>query len=109
MIGGITRRLSFVVAASLSRQHRLVTRGMLLAGLAFAFGVSDCSIQRDLYRAISHDALLTNGADVTLTAAPGADASDFLKQMRNLPGVLGAEPLQHSLRSSAATFKISTA
>ncbi len=95
MIGGITRRLSFVVAASLSRQHRLVTRGMLLAGLAFAFGVST-AVFNATYTAQSHvDALLTNGADVTLTSAPGADASRLLTQLRDIPGVLGAEPLQH--------------
>ncbi|MDQ2663831.1 MAG: FtsX-like permease family protein [Candidatus Eremiobacteraeota bacterium] len=87
--------LSGLVAASLARQHRLVTRGMLLAGLAFAFGVST-AVFNTTYAAQSRvDAELTIGADVAVTALSGPPPSQKLAALRGIPDVVAAEPMQH--------------
>ncbi|MDQ6767964.1 MAG: ABC transporter permease [Candidatus Eremiobacteraeota bacterium] len=95
MIGGISGRLSRLVAAALSRQHGLVTRGMLLAGLAFAFGVSTAVFNATYSQQSRVDAQLTNGADVTVTGSAAAPASNDLPALRRITGVLDAEPMQH--------------
>jgi putative ABC transport system permease protein len=95
LIRGISGRLSHLVAAALSRQHRLVTRGMLLAGLAFAFGVSTAVFNATYNEQSRVDAQLTNGADVTVTGTAAAPAALDLAALRRLPGVLDAEPMQH--------------
>jgi putative ABC transport system permease protein len=41
------------------------------------------------------DAELTNGADVTVTGTSAAPASRALDRLSRLPGVAGAEPMQH--------------
>lgn len=95
MLRPLSGRLSAVVAAALSRQHALVTRGMLLAGLAFAFGVST-AVFNATYAAQSRvDARLTNGADVTVAGVPSAPASRDLPRLRAIRGVVAAQPMQH--------------
>ncbi len=95
LLRGISGTLAALVAASLARQHRLVTRATLLAGLAFAFGVST-AVFNTTYAAQSRvDAELTNGADVTVTGTTDAPPSRKLAKLRALPGVAAAEPLQH--------------
>jgi putative ABC transport system permease protein len=95
LLRGISGTLATLVAASLARQHGLVTRATLLAGLAFAFGVST-AVFNSTYAAQSRiDAELTNGADVTVTGTTDAAPSKHLAQLRALPGVLAAEPMQH--------------
>jgi putative ABC transport system permease protein len=94
-LAGIAGRLADTVAATLARQQRIVTRGMLLAGLAFAFGVST-AVFNATYAAQSHvDAELTNGADVTITGSTAAPPSRELARFRAIPGVLAAEPMRH--------------
>jgi putative ABC transport system permease protein len=91
----IAGRLADAVAATLGRQQRLVTRGMLLAGLAFAFGVST-AVFNATYAAQSRvDAELTNGADVTITGTAAAPPSRELARFRAIPGAIAAEPMQH--------------
>ena len=95
MLAGVAGNLADLVAASLSRQHRLVTRGMLLAGLAFAFGVST-AVFNATYAAQSRvDAELTNGADVAVTGQTAAPPSRDIEALRRIPGVRAAEPMQH--------------
>ena len=95
LLRGISGTLAALVAASLARQHRLVTRATLLAGLAFAFGVST-AVFNSTYAAQSRvDAELTNGADVAVTGTTDAPPSQRLAQLRALPTVIAAEPMQH--------------
>ena len=94
-LSGIAGPLSGLVASSLGRQHRLVTRGMLLAGLAFAFGVST-AVFNATYAAQSRiDAELTNGADVAITGLSGSPPSRDITAYRRIPGALAAETMQH--------------
>lgn len=91
----IARNLADIVAASLARQHVLVTRGVVLVSLATAFAVAT-GIFNTTYSAQGRvDAALTNGADVTVTGTTSAPASAVLAQLQALPGVTAAQPLQH--------------
>ena len=95
LLGGLAGPLAPLVVASLARQHRLVTRATLLAGLAFAFGVST-GVFNATYAAQSRvDAQLTNGADVTVTGGSDAPPSARLATLRRLPGVTAAAAMQH--------------
>ena len=63
----LARALSPIVAASVSRQARLITRGVVLVTLAFSFAVST-AVFNTTYNVQSRvDAALTNGSDVTVT------------------------------------------
>ncbi|MGH7708908.1 MAG: FtsX-like permease family protein [Vulcanimicrobiaceae bacterium] len=95
VLSGLAGRLGGVVAATLSRQHRLVTRGMLLAGLAVAFGVSTAVFNATFAAQSRVDAQLTNGADVAVTGLAGAPPSRDLAKLRAIPGVVAAVPMQH--------------
>ncbi|HEX8008173.1 MAG TPA: FtsX-like permease family protein, partial [Trebonia sp.] len=88
--------LSGTVAASLSRQRRMLTRTATLLALAIVFAAST-SIFDTTYRAQARvDALLTNGADVTVTESTGAQAPPSAAQaIARVPGVGSVEPLQH--------------
>lgn len=91
----VARNLTDVVAASLGRQHVLVTRGVTLVALAFAFAVAT-AVFNTTYNAQSRvDAQLTNGADVTVTGTSAAPPGDLLASLRDLPGVAGIQPMQH--------------
>ncbi len=87
--------LAPIVTASVSRQHGVVTRAMLLVALAFAFGVST-AVFDDTYSAQSRvDAQLTNGADVSVTGTTAAPPSSLLGRLGAIPGVVAAAPMQH--------------
>jgi putative ABC transport system permease protein len=88
--------LSGVVAASMSRQRRSLSRGLVLVALAASFALS-VGIFDTTYAAQARvDAQLTNGADVAVTtpAATGLPAN-LAATVRGLPGVVAAEPMQH--------------
>lgn len=88
--------LSGTVAASLSRQRRILTRTVTLLALAIVFAASTATFDTT-YRAQARvDALLTNGADVTVTESSGAQAPPSTAQtIARVPGVASVEPLQH--------------
>jgi putative ABC transport system permease protein len=88
--------LSGTVAASLSRQRRILTRTVTLLALAIVFAASTAVFDAT-YRAQARvDALLTNGADVTVTESPGAHVPPALAQtIARVPGVSSVEPMQH--------------
>ena len=91
----LARDLSGIVAASLSRERWRLTRGVVFVALAFSFAVST-AVFNTTYNAQSQvDAELTNGADVTVTGTTAAPAGSKLAQLRALPGVAAAQPLQH--------------
>lgn len=89
--------LSSVVAAALSRQRVLVTRGVVLVAIAFSFAVST-AVFNTTYNAQSRvDAELTNGADVQVAVFPGKGgiATSLQVRLKALPGVVGLQPMQH--------------
>jgi putative ABC transport system permease protein len=95
MLGPLARSLSGVVAASLSRQQDRMTHGAGLVLLAFAFATST-AVFNTTYNAQSRvDAELTNGADVTVTGTAAAPPTSKLAELKALPGVIAAQPMQH--------------
>ncbi|MEW5935728.1 MAG: ABC transporter permease, partial [Bacillota bacterium] len=87
--------LSGVVAASLGRQRPLLLRGAALVALATAFAVSTSIFNATYNDQVRVDAVLTNGADVTVTGNANAPAGEHLAALRALPGVADAQPLIH--------------
>jgi len=88
--------LSGTVAASMSRQRRILTRTVTLLALAIVFATSTAVFDATYRQQARVDALLTNGADVTVTESPGALAPPALAQaIARVPGVSSVEPLQH--------------
>jgi len=95
LLAPLNRSLSGLVAASLSRQRMLMTRGIVLVALAISFAVST-AIFNTTYNAQSRvDAELTNGADVTVTGPTATPPGARLASLRAIPGVVAAQPMQH--------------
>ncbi len=88
--------LSGVVAASMSRQRRLLSRGLMVMALTASFAVST-AVFNATYAAQSRvDAQLTNGADVTASTTGGAGLpAGTVAAVRRLPGVVAAQPMMH--------------
>jgi putative ABC transport system permease protein len=88
--------LARAVSAMLGRQRRLVSRSVVLLALALAFAISTATFNATYRQQAEVDAQLTNGADVTVTASPGADTppSEAAK-IAAVPGVKAVEPMQH--------------
>jgi putative ABC transport system permease protein len=85
--------LAPIVAASVSRQARLITRGVVLVTLAFSFAVST-AVFNTTYNAQSRvDAELTNGSDVTVTGTTAYPAGPLLDRISRLPGVRAARAM----------------
>jgi putative ABC transport system permease protein len=92
----VTGQLAGTVAATLSRQRRPLVRAITLLSLAIAFAVSTSTFNATYRQQAEVDALLTNGADVTVTVAPGEPANpDTQARLAGLPGVTTVEPIQH--------------
>jgi putative ABC transport system permease protein len=92
----LAHRLAGVVAASMSRQRRGLSRGLVLMGLTASFAIS-VAIFNTTYASQSRvDAQLSNGADVTVatTAAAGLPAG-LADAVTKLPGVAAVQPMQH--------------
>jgi putative ABC transport system permease protein len=87
--------LSPIVAASVSRQARLITRGVVLVTLAFSFAVST-AVFNTTYNVQSRvDAALTNGSDVTVTGTTAYPAGQLLDTISKVPGVQAARAMIH--------------
>ena len=87
--------LSPIVAASVSRQARLITRGVVLVTLAFSFAVST-AVFNTTYNVQSRvDAALTNGSDVTVTGTTAYPAGQLLDSISKVPGVRAARAMIH--------------
>jgi putative ABC transport system permease protein len=89
-------RLSGVVAAAMSRQRRVLSRGLAIIGLTAAFAVSTAVFNQTYQQQSRVDAQLTNGADVTAVtaAATGLPPGSFAA-VRRLPGVAAVQPMMH--------------
>jgi putative ABC transport system permease protein len=92
----IAHRLAGVVAASMTRQRRGLSRGLVLMALTASFAVS-VSVFNTTYAAQARvDAELTNGADVTAsTAASSGLPPSSADAVAQLPGVTAVQPMQH--------------
>jgi putative ABC transport system permease protein len=88
--------LSGVVAASMSRQRKLLSRGLLIMALTASFAVSTAIFNQTYVAQSRVDAQLTNGSDVTATttAATGLPPHAFAAT-RRLPGVAAVQPMMH--------------
>jgi putative ABC transport system permease protein len=88
--------LAGTVASGMSRQRRLLGRSIVLVALAVSFAASTAVFNATYRQQAEADALLTNGADVTVTQSPGAPAGpDLAGRLAAVPGVKEVEPLQH--------------
>jgi putative ABC transport system permease protein len=89
-------RLSGVVAAAMSRQRRVLSRGLAIIGLTAAFAVSTAVFNQTYQQQSRVDAQLTNGADVTAaTAAEAGLPPSSFAAVRRLPGVAAVQPMMH--------------
>jgi putative ABC transport system permease protein len=92
----VAQRLAPTVAATMSRERRLLARGLALVALTAAFAGSTAIFNSTYKQQAAVDARLTNGADVTVTESPGAHVGPAAAaQLGTVPGVAGVEPLQH--------------
>jgi len=92
----LDRNLGGSVAATLSRQRRRLARALAIVGLTAAFASSTATFNATYRQQAEVDARLTNGADVTVTEAPGAEVGPGeAERLATVPGVHGVEPLQH--------------
>lgn len=91
----LARGLEGVVAAAFARQRLLLTRGVVLVALAFAFAISTALFNTTYNAQAQVDAALTNGADVTASGSTAAPPGSKLAELAALPGVVAAQPMQH--------------
>jgi len=91
----IAHGLSGVVAASLFRQRTLISHGVVLVALACSFAVSTAVFNSTFQAQTRVDAVLTNGADVTVIGLTTSSPSSKLAELEALPGVAAAQPMQH--------------
>jgi putative ABC transport system permease protein len=88
--------LSPTVAATMSRQRRLLARGLALVALTGAFAGSTAVFNSTYNQQATVDARLTNGSDVTVTESPGARVGPGEgARLARVAGVSSVEPLQH--------------
>jgi putative ABC transport system permease protein len=88
--------LAGTVAASMSRQRRLLARALVLVALTTAFAASTAVFNATYRQQADVDARLTNGADVTVTQSPGSDVGPSGgAALAKVPGVRSVEPVQH--------------
>jgi len=92
----IAQGLSGVVTASMSRQRSLLSRGLVILALAVSFALTVAVFNTTYAHQARVDAQLTNGADVTVSTTASSGLPEGLPQsIRNMTGVIDAEPMQH--------------
>jgi putative ABC transport system permease protein len=88
--------LAGTVAASMSRQRRLLARALVLVTLTASFAASTAVFNSTYRQQAQVDARLTNGADVTVTESPGAAVGPgYAARLTKVAGVKRVEPIQH--------------
>ncbi|MCU1447995.1 MAG: putative ABC-type transport system involved in lysophospholipase biosynthesis, permease component [Acidimicrobiales bacterium] len=92
LAGGLAR----TVAAALGRQRKRLAWATALVALSGAFAISTAVFNATYRQQVAVDARLTNGADVTVSATPGAPLPPAsVQRVSALSGVRAAEPMQH--------------
>src|SRR5205807_2464174 len=88
--------LSPTVAATMGRQRALLARSVALVALTAAFAASTAVFNSTYQQQADVDALLTNGADVSVIESPGAGVGpQDAGRLARISGVGRVEPLQH--------------
>ena len=90
--------LSDTVAASLQRQRRLIAHGAALIALTVGFAASTAIFNATYRQQAEVDAILSNGADVTVTTSPGitvSPTSPTANAIAATAGVRHVEAIQH--------------
>ncbi|MCU1364405.1 MAG: hypothetical protein JWN39_44 [Ilumatobacteraceae bacterium] len=90
--------LSDTVAASMGRQRRVLARGATLVALTVGFATSTAVFNSTYEHQARIDAILSNGADVTVTTSPGAivsPSSATATAIAATAGVHHVEAIQH--------------
>lgn len=90
--------LSDTIASSMQRERRRIAYGSALVALTVGFAVSTAVFDGTYRQQAEVDAVLTNGADVTVTNSPGVSIGPDSKQaaaIRATPGVRHVEAVQH--------------
>jgi putative ABC transport system permease protein len=96
LVRPLTGTLAATTSASMSRQRRPLVRSVVLLGLAISFAVSTATFNATYRQQAEADALLTNGADVTVTQSPGVVVGpDAGQALSTVAGVKHVEPVQH--------------
>ena len=92
----VAGNLAGTVAASLTRQRRLIAKAVVLVALTTSFAASTAVFNATYRQQAEVDARLTNGADVTVTESPGVTVRPAeADRLAGVPGVRRVEPLQH--------------
>lgn len=98
LVRPLTGRLARTTAASMSRQSTSLVRSVVLLALAISFAASTATFNATYRQQAEADAVLTNGADVTVTESPGVIVGPGAgARLAAVPGVRRVEPLQHRL------------
>src|SRR5207248_3008947 len=84
-------------AAALRRQRRRLALGVVLVALTATFAISTAVFNSTYSHQVGVNALLTNGAPVTVTESPGAGTASAADAARlaAVRGVGRVEPMQH--------------
>ena len=89
-------KLAATVAATMSRQRRLLAKAVTLVALTAAFAGSTAVFNSTYQQQAEADARLSNGADVTVTESPGVQVGPHAADnLAKIAGVKSVEPLQH--------------
>ncbi|GAA4244534.1 hypothetical protein GCM10022255_007960 [Dactylosporangium darangshiense] len=95
MLRPLAGPLAGTVAATLHRRRQPVATAATLIACAIAFAVSTAGFTATYRQQAEVDARLTNGADVTVTAPPGAADTGLAGPIVVTPGVRHVETIQH--------------
>jgi putative ABC transport system permease protein len=92
----VAGRLAGPVSASVRRQRRSLGAGIVLLALTVAFAISTSVFNATYRQQVAVDALLTNGAPVTVVEPPGARVpAREAARISNVAGVGHVEAVQH--------------
>jgi putative ABC transport system permease protein len=96
LLGPLAGGLRGPAAASLHRQRRAMATGVVLLSLTAAFAISTAVFNTTYRHQVGVEALLTNGAPVTVTEAPGVPAGAAeARALAHVAGVGHVEAVQH--------------
>lgn len=92
----VSGQLADTVAATMTRQRRLLARGLTLVALTAAFAGSTAVFNATYQQQAEVDAVLSNGADVTVVEPPGATVHpDQAASLAAIAGVDHVTAVQH--------------
>ena len=96
LIRARTGPIGDAIASSIQQQRRTMARAATLGALAVAFAVSTAIFNSTYRHQAEVDAVLSNGADVTVTESPGSTARPAdATAIAQIHGVRHVEPIQH--------------